>query len=84
MVVVKASLFLEPLFEFSVRVRVAAKLRTGKLVTQLLVIELLLQTQPDVHPFMAQIYQQPPWTTNKDGRGPAWANSCLKIMRSLD
>ena len=77
----KNSQFAQPLFEFSGACAGCGETPYIKLVTQLFGEDMIIANAT----LLVNLRRQFPatYTTNSEGRGPAWANSSLRTMRSL-
>jgi pyruvate-ferredoxin/flavodoxin oxidoreductase len=75
---VKASQFLEPLFEFSGACGGCGETPYLKLLTQLVGDRLLIANATGCTSIYGGNLPTTPYTTNRDGRGPAWANSLFE------
>lgn len=75
---VKASQFLEPLFEFSGACAGCGETPYLKLLTQLVGDRLLIANATGCTSIYGGNLPTTPYTTNRDGRGPAWANSLFE------
>lgn len=79
----KGSQFLEPLFEFSGACSGCGETPYIKLITQLYGDSILIANATGCSSIYGGNLPTTPYKTNEFGRGPAWANSLLKIMLSL-
>ncbi|HJV18750.1 MAG TPA: pyruvate:ferredoxin (flavodoxin) oxidoreductase [Sediminibacterium sp.] len=70
--------FLEPLFEFSGACAGCGETPYLKLLSQLFGDRLLIANATGCSSIYGGNLPTTPWTTNKDGRGPAWANSLFE------
>ncbi|MCC6408963.1 MAG: pyruvate:ferredoxin (flavodoxin) oxidoreductase [Planctomycetes bacterium] len=75
---VKGSQFLEPLFEFSGACAGCGETPYIKLLTQLFGDRLLVANATGCSSIYGGNLPTTPYTTNKQGRGPAWANSLFE------
>ncbi len=75
---VKGSQFLEPLFEFSGACSGCGETPYIKLITQLYGDSILIANATGCSSIYGGNLPTTPYTTNKDGRGPAWANSLFE------
>jgi pyruvate-ferredoxin/flavodoxin oxidoreductase len=75
---VKGSQFLEPLFEFSGACAGCGETPYLKLLTQLFGDRLLVANATGCSSIYGGNLPTTPWTTNRDGRGPAWSNSLFE------
>jgi pyruvate-ferredoxin/flavodoxin oxidoreductase len=75
---VKGSQFLEPLFEFSGACAGCGETPYVKLLTQLFGDRLLVANATGCSSIYGGNLPTTPWTTNRDGRGPAWSNSLFE------
>jgi pyruvate-ferredoxin/flavodoxin oxidoreductase len=75
---VKGSQFLEPLFEFSGACSGCGETPYLKLVTQLFGDHSVVANATGCSSIYGGNLPTTPWTTNKDGRGPAWSNSLFE------
>ncbi|MGV8946426.1 MAG: pyruvate:ferredoxin (flavodoxin) oxidoreductase [Lutibacter sp.] len=75
---VKGSQFLEPLFEFSGACSGCGETPYIKLVTQLFGDSILIANATGCSSIYGANLPTTPYKTNKDGRGPAWANSLFE------
>jgi pyruvate-ferredoxin/flavodoxin oxidoreductase len=75
---VKGSQFLEPLFEFSGACSGCGETPYVKLLTQLFGDRTLIANATGCSSIYGGNLPSTPYTTNKDGRGPAWANSLFE------
>jgi pyruvate-ferredoxin/flavodoxin oxidoreductase len=74
----KGSQFLEPLFEYSGACAGCGETPYLKLLTQLFGDRLLIANATGCSSIYGGNLPTTPYTTNKDGRGPAWANSLFE------
>ncbi|MCC6333314.1 MAG: pyruvate:ferredoxin (flavodoxin) oxidoreductase [Myxococcales bacterium] len=74
----KASQFLEPLFEFSGACSGCGETPYIKLVSQLFGDRMLVANATGCTSIYGGNLPTTPWTKNRDGRGPAWANSLFE------
>ncbi len=74
----KASQFLEPLFEFSGACAGCGETPYLKLVSQLFGDRLLVANATGCTSIYGGNLPTTPWAKNRDGRGPAWANSLFE------
>ncbi|MEW6430515.1 MAG: pyruvate:ferredoxin (flavodoxin) oxidoreductase [Myxococcota bacterium] len=74
----KASQFLEPLFEFSGACSGCGETPYLKLLTQLFGDRMLVANATGCTSIYGGNLPTTPWSKNKDGRGPAWANSLFE------
>lgn len=70
--------FLEPLFEFSGACAGCGETPYVKLLSQLFGDRLLVANATGCSSIYGGNLPTTPWTTNKEGRGPAWANSLFE------
>jgi len=70
--------FLEPLFEFSGACSGCGETPYVKLLSQLLGDRLVMANATGCSSIYGGNLPTTPWTTNKDGRGPAWSNSLFE------
>lgn len=70
--------FLEPLFEFSGACAGCGETPYLKLLSQLFGDRLLIANATGCSSIYGGNLPTTPWTSNKDGRGPAWANSLFE------
>ncbi len=75
---VKESQFLEPLFEFSGACAGCGETPYVKLVSQLFGDRAIIANATGCSSIYGGNLPTTPWTKNKDGRGPAWANSLFE------
>jgi pyruvate-ferredoxin/flavodoxin oxidoreductase len=75
---VKGSQFLEPLFEFSGACSGCGETPYLKLATQLFGDRMLVANATGCSSIFGGNLPSTPWTCNKDGLGPAWANSLFE------
>jgi pyruvate-ferredoxin/flavodoxin oxidoreductase len=75
---VKQSQFLEPLFEYSGACPGCGETPYIKLLTQLLGDRLLIANATGCSSIYGGNLPTTPYTTNRDGRGPAWSNSLFE------
>ena len=75
---VKASQFLEPLFEFSGACAGCGETPYLKLLTQLYGDRLIIANATGCSSIYGGNLPTTPYTVNRDGRGPAWANSLFE------
>ncbi len=75
---VKGSQFLEPLFEFSGACSGCGETPYIKLVTQLYGDSMIVANATGCSSIYGGNLPTTPYATNKDGRGPAWANSLFE------
>jgi pyruvate-ferredoxin/flavodoxin oxidoreductase len=75
---VKGSQFLQPLFEFSGACAGCGETPYVKLLTQLFGDRLLIANATGCSSIFGGNLPTTPYTTNLDGRGPAWANSLFE------
>lgn len=75
---VKGSQFLEPLFEFSGACSGCGETPYLKLLTQLYGDSMLIANATGCSSIFGGNLPTTPYTTNKEGRGPAWANSLFE------
>lgn len=75
---IKGSQFLEPLFEFSGACLGCGETPYIKLVTQLFGDRTIIANATGCSSIYGANLPTTPYTTNKDGRGPAWANSLFE------
>ena len=76
--VVKATQLLQPLFEFSGACAGCGETPYLKLLTQLFGDRTMVANATGCSSIYGGNLPTTPWTTNKDGRGPAWANSLFE------
>ena len=74
----KASQFLEPLFEYSGACAGCGETPYLKLLTQLFGDRLLIANATGCSSIYGGNLPTTPYTTNREGRGPAWANSLFE------
>src|SRR5207344_2791544 len=74
----KSSQFLEPLFEYSGACAGCGETPYLKLLTQLFGDRLLMANATGCSSIYGGNLPTTPYTTNSDGRGPAWANSLFE------
>jgi pyruvate-ferredoxin/flavodoxin oxidoreductase len=74
----KSSQFLEPLFEYSGACAGCGETPYIKLLTQLFGDRLLIANATGCSSIYGGNLPTTPYTTNRDGRGPAWANSLFE------
>ncbi len=74
----KASQFLEPLFEFSGACAGCGETPYLKLITQLFGDRMVVANATGCTSIYGGNLPTTPWTFNRDGRGPAWANSLFE------
>ena len=75
---IKGSQFLEPLFEFSGACTGCGETPYIKLVTQLFGDRTIVANATGCSSIFGGNLPTTPWAKNKDGRGPAWANSLFE------
>ena len=75
---VKGSQFLEPLFEFSGACSGCGETPYIKLITQLYGDSIMIANATGCSSIYGGNLPTTPYTTNKEGRGPAWANSLFE------
>jgi pyruvate-ferredoxin/flavodoxin oxidoreductase len=75
---VKGSQFLEPLFEFSSACVGCGETPYLKLMTQLIGDRVIVANATGCSSIYGGNLPTTPWTTNRQGRGPAWANSLFE------
>ncbi|HEX9615162.1 MAG TPA: 4Fe-4S dicluster domain-containing protein, partial [Bacteroidota bacterium] len=75
---VKGSQFLQPLFEFSGACSGCGETPYVKLVSQLFGDRSTIANATGCSSIYGANLPTTPWTTNKDGRGPAWSNSLFE------
>ena len=75
---VKDSQFLEPLFEFSGACSGCGETPYVKLVSQLFGDRTIVANATGCSSIYGGNLPTTPWTTNRDGRGPAWSNSLFE------
>ena len=75
---VKGSQFLQPLFEFSGACSGCGETPYVKLVTQLFGDRTIVANATGCSSIYGGNLPTTPWTTNHDGRGPAWTNSLFE------
>ncbi len=74
----KATQFLEPLFQFSGACAGCGETPYIKLLTQLFGDRLLVANATGCSSIYGGNLPTTPWTTNREGRGPAWSNSLFE------
>ena len=74
----KSSQFVEPLFEYSGACAGCGETPYIKLLTQLFGDRLLVANATGCSSIYGGNFPTTPFTTNRDGRGPAWANSLFE------
>src|SRR4029077_20382302 len=74
----KGSQFLEPLFEYSGACAGCGETPYLKMLTQLFGDRLLIANATGCSSIYGGNLPTTPYTTNRDGRGPAWANSLFE------
>ena len=74
----KGSQFLEPLFEYSGACAGCGETPYLKLLTQLFGDRLLMANATGCSSIYGGNLPTTPYTTNRDGRGPAWSNSLFE------
>src|SRR5262249_50075120 len=74
----KSSQFLEPLFEYSGACAGCGETPYLKLLTQLFGDRLLIANATGCSSIYGGNLPTTPYTTNRDGRGPAWSNSLFE------
>jgi pyruvate-ferredoxin/flavodoxin oxidoreductase len=74
----KSSQFLEPLFEYSGACNGCGETPYLKMLTQLFGDRLLMANATGCSSIYGGNLPTTPYTTNKDGRGPAWSNSLFE------
>src|SRR5262249_24469644 len=74
----KGSQFLEPLFEYSGACAGCGETPYLKLLTQLFGDRLLIANATGCSSIYGGNLPTTPYTTNRDGRGPAWSNSLFE------
>jgi pyruvate-ferredoxin/flavodoxin oxidoreductase len=74
----KSSQFLEPLFEYSGACAVCGETPYLKMLTQLFGDRLLIANATGCSSIYGGNLPTTPYTTNRDGRGPAWSNSLFE------
>jgi pyruvate-ferredoxin/flavodoxin oxidoreductase len=75
---VKGSQFREPLFEYSGACAGCGETPYVKLLTQLFGDRILVANATGCSSIYGGNLPTTPWTTNRDGRGPAWSNSLFE------
>ena len=75
---VRGAQFLEPLFEFSGACSGCGETPYVRLLTQLFGPRLLVANATGCSSIYGGNLPATPWTSNKDGRGPAWSNSLFE------
>ena len=75
---VKGTQFLQPLFEFSGACSGCGETPYLKLISQLFGDRLLIANATGCSSIYGGNLPTTPWTTNNEGRGPAWANSLFE------
>ncbi|MGZ4310393.1 MAG: pyruvate:ferredoxin (flavodoxin) oxidoreductase, partial [Gaiellaceae bacterium] len=75
---VRGSQFLEPLFEFSGACAGCGETPYVKLLSQLFGDRLMVANATGCSSIYGGNLPTTPWTTNADGRGPAWSNSLFE------
>jgi pyruvate-ferredoxin/flavodoxin oxidoreductase len=75
---VKGSQFLQPLFEYSGACSGCGETPYVKLITQLFGDRMVIANATGCSSIYGGNLPTSPWTTNKDGRGPAWSNSLFE------
>ncbi len=75
---VKGTQFFEPLFEYSGACAGCGETPYLKLLTQLLGDRLVVANATGCSSIYGGNLPTTPWTTNRDGRGPAWSNSLFE------
>ncbi|HEY6315967.1 MAG TPA: pyruvate:ferredoxin (flavodoxin) oxidoreductase [Streptosporangiaceae bacterium] len=75
---VRGAQFLQPLFEFSGACAGCGETPYVKLVSQLFGDRLMVANATGCSSIYGGNLPTTPWTTDKDGRGPAWANSLFE------
>ncbi|HUN64996.1 MAG TPA: pyruvate:ferredoxin (flavodoxin) oxidoreductase [Bacteroidota bacterium] len=75
---VKGSQFLQPLFEYSGACSGCGETPYVKLVSQLFGDRMIVANATGCSSIYGGNLPTTPWTTNRDGRGPAWANSLFE------
>jgi pyruvate-ferredoxin/flavodoxin oxidoreductase len=75
---VRGSQFLEPLFEFSGACTGCGETPYVKLLSQLFGDRLMVANATGCSSIYGGNLPTTPWTTNADGRGPAWSNSLFE------
>jgi pyruvate-ferredoxin/flavodoxin oxidoreductase len=75
---VKGSQFLQPLFEFSGACAGCGETPYVKLATQLFGDRMIVANATGCSSIFGGNLPTTPWTTNADGRGPAWSNSLFE------
>ena len=76
--IIKGSQFLEPLFEYSGACAGCGETPYLKLLTQLFGDRLLIANATGCSSIYGGNLPTTPYTTNRDGRGPAWSNSLFE------
>ncbi len=80
---VKGSQFEQPLFEFSGACAGCGETPYAKLLTQLFGDRMMIANATGCSSIWGASMPASPYTTNQQGHGPSWANSCSKIMLSM-
>jgi pyruvate-ferredoxin/flavodoxin oxidoreductase len=75
---IKGSQFLQPLFEFSGACAGCGETPYLKLLTQLFGERMIVANATGCSSIFGANLPTTPWTTNKEGHGPAWANSLFE------
>ncbi|TAK66524.1 MAG: pyruvate:ferredoxin (flavodoxin) oxidoreductase, partial [Bacteroidetes bacterium] len=75
---VKGSQFLEPLFEYSGACSGCGETPYVKLVSQMFGDRAIIANATGCSSIYGGNLPTTPWTTNRDGRGPAWSNSLFE------
>ncbi|MBS4028534.1 MAG: pyruvate:ferredoxin (flavodoxin) oxidoreductase [Ignavibacteriales bacterium] len=75
---VKGSQFLQPLFEYSGACTGCGETPYVKLVTQMFGDRMIVANATGCSSIYGGNLPTTPWTTNSDGRGPAWSNSLFE------
>ncbi len=75
---VKGSQLLEPLFEFSGACAGCGETPYLKLITQMMGDRMIVANATGCSSIYGGNLPTTPWTTNQDGRGPAWSNSLFE------
>jgi pyruvate-ferredoxin/flavodoxin oxidoreductase len=75
---VKGTQFLQPLFEFSSACAGCGETPYLKLLTQLFGERMVVANATGCSSIYGANLPTTPWSTNKEGRGPAWANSLFE------
>jgi pyruvate-ferredoxin/flavodoxin oxidoreductase len=75
---VKGSQLLQPLFEYSGACSGCGETPYLKLITQLFGDRMIIANATGCSSIYGGNLPTAPWTTNKDGRGPAWSNSLFE------